>query len=415
MRPIAVPLALAAALAATGCARTPRPDDWVRVREITPTTLEHRAAADPAVAADDHGRVALTWVTSDSLGGLDVWLALSSDSGVTFGVPRRLNAVPGRVSSYAESRPLPAWGPGGRLAVAWAELRADTGMAADVVVRASADAGASWGTPVTVNDDVAGRPVYHGFPALAWLPDGTLFAAWMDGRHTPPGEEESVGALVAAVSPDGGRTWEPNVLVTDQLCPCCRPAAQVPGEGRVVLAYRTALHDMRDPVLAFSGDGGRTFRAGVTVSPDGWELDACPSDGPALTGEGYTGVVAWYTGVAPEGVYLAPWEYGRGAAGLRRALGDSLEHAAHPRLARLGAAPLVAVVGRARGDSTDVMAVRALDPDGSLTPWAFLGTHVRTAWLASQPPRAALACWVERERGVSRVRLARLTRAAPRR
>jgi hypothetical protein len=411
MRHAAIAASIAVALAAAGCASPPRPDDWVRVREVTPPFLERGHATDPAVAADAHGRVALTWITSDSLGGLDLWVALSADSGVTFGAPRRLNERAGRVSSYAESRPAPVWGPGGRLAVAWSEARADTGRAADIVGRASADAGATWGAPVAVNDDSTGRPAYHGFPALAWIDDGALFAAWMDARATPPGEEESMGALFTAVSPDGGRAWEPNRLVTDQSCPCCRTAALAPGGGRVVLAYRGARHDLRDPMLAFSEDGGRTFLPDVAVSPDGWALEGCPSDGPGITGDGRTGVVAWYTGAAPAGVYLAAWEHGRGAAGLRRAVGDSLEHAAHPRLARLGDAPLLAVEGRARGDSVDVVAVRALGPDGSLTPWAFLGTRARAAWLAAQPPAAALACWVERERGVPRVRVARLTRA----
>lgn len=402
------------ALALAGCAGGRDPAEWAAVREVTPPFLARARATDAAVAADAHGRVAVTWVTRDPAGGADLWIAVSRDSGLSFATPVRLNRAAGRVSSHAESRPVPVWGPRGLLAVAWAASRADGGHATDVVVSASPDAGDSWGEPVIVNDDAGGVPRYHGFPALACLPGGALVAAWMDGRGHPDEEAESRGSLYTAVSADGGRSWSENVRVSDLLCPCCRAALLPLGGTHVAIAWRSAEHDLRDPVLAFSLDGGRTFTAGGPVSADGWRLEACPSDGPVLAGEGTSGVCVWFTGAEPSGVYLAPWEFGHGVAGLRRVLGDSLQRAAHPRLARLGTATLVALEAQPRGDSGSALAVRALDPDGSLTAWTFLGADARGGWLAAQPPRAAIACWTEGERGAERVRLARITRHARR-
>ncbi len=301
-------------------------------------------------------------------------------------------------------------GDGGRLAIAWSELRADSGAAADLVVRASADAGATLGPPVVVNDDTLGRPTYHGFPALAFQPDGALFAAWMDGRSHPEAEAETMGALFTALSFDGGLTWTPNAMVTDSLCPCCRASVAGLGDERLALAYRSAARGVRDPVLAFSVDGGRTFEPERPLADDRWRIEACPSDGPVLAAAGRGGAAVWTTGADPAGVYLAPWTFGRGATGPRRALLDSLSRAAHPRVAPLGGATLVTVEARPAGDSVTVIAARALEPDGALTPWVFLGVHARDAWLAPLTPRAALVAWVERERSTPRIRLARLER-----
>ena len=57
------------AVATAGCAAPRRPPDWATVHEATPAFLDSLAARDPAVAADAHGRVALTFlVTFDSEG-----------------------------------------------------------------------------------------------------------------------------------------------------------------------------------------------------------------------------------------------------------------------------------------------------------------------------------------------------------
>jgi hypothetical protein len=401
---VAVALSLLA-----GCARPPHPADWADVRELTPASLERRTAEFPALATDGGARVALTFVQPDSAGGRTLWLAVSRDSGRTFAAPVRVDTAAHRVSSYAESRPMAAWGPDGRLAVVWSELRSDTALVAALMVRTSADGGRTFAAPVTVNDDSLGAPVFHGFPALAWLADGTLFAAWMDGRTHPLDESESYGALFTSRSADDGHTWDANTIVTDSLCPCCRATVADLGDGRLALAYRSAARGVRDPVIAFSADGGRTFGPEHPLAADHWVLDACPSQGPSLAVTGVTGVAVWTTGAEPAGTYFAPWAFGAGPTGPRRALLDSLARGEHPKAAPLGAATLLAVAGVPRGDSVWVAAVRALEPDGTLTPWVFLGVHARDVWLAPVGRDAALVAWVERHAGAARVRLARVT------
>jgi len=403
---------LACATLLAGCeAEAPAPP-WLTIEDVTPAFLAERHAMHVALAADASGRAALTFVTK-SAQGLDLWLSLSSDSGRTFGAPRRMNEGGPRVTSFAEGRPIAAFGPGGRLALAWSQREPGQDMAANLMVRASGDGGATFGPPVRVNDDLEGRPCFHGFATLSFRPDGSLFAAWMDERNNPPVEgEPSSGELFASLSHDGGQHWTPNRAVTDRLCPCCRASAVTASGNMVAIAYRSAGHDLRDPALAISNDGGASFAFDTLFSADRWQLAGCPAIGPAITAQRPDGGdLAWYTEGGGRAVYVAPWRVGLGIAGLKRAVNDSLLDAGHPRMVPLGDASLLAVEARTRADSTHTrFAVRALDPDGRMTPWAFLGADVMDGWLTAQGSRTALACWSDREGDGRRPRVVRLTR-----
>ena len=395
-----------------GCAARDE-GDWAALREVTPPSLATRTATHAALAADRHGRVALTWVTRDSL-GQDLWLALSADSGLTFADPVRVNPRPGSVTSYAECRPIAAFGPAGELLVAWSERRGDSLLVADLAVRASSDGGRTLGPPVIVNDDAAdGRPVFHGFPSLVALPDAGWFAVWMDEREqVAAGARGATASLFYALSHDGGQTWSDNRSLTARVCTRCRAAAVADPSGLVAVAYRAAIGDLHDPALAVSTDGGVSFALDTVLAGDGWLLSGCPVEGPSLTVDhAGGGQYAWYTGAGEGGVWIVPWRADGGVAGLKRPLSDSLVFARHPQLVRLGEATLVALEGRTAEDSTrSVVAVRALDPDGMLTPWLFLGGDARYAWMAPVSDRSALVCWTEHGDEGDRVRVLRLTR-----
>jgi len=311
-------ISLLAALA-LGCASSP-PAEWASLREVTPAFLLEQDALHPALAADEHGRVALTWVTRDS-SGTDLWLSTSTDSGSTFTPPVQVSERQGSVVSFPENRPLAAFGTDGRLAIAWCEQREGDPEATDVLVRSSEDGGATLGPAVVVNDDAGDkRAGFHGFPALAFLPDGALLAVWMDERDNwrirgSKGEPSS-GLLFCAISRDGGRTWSDNRKLTDRACPCCRAAAASDSSGRVAVAYRAAGGDLRDPALAISNDHGRSFDLDSLFSADGWRLAGCPAVGPALTwNRSDGGLYVWYTEGGGPGVYAAPWTPENGRAG----------------------------------------------------------------------------------------------------
>ncbi len=417
-------VALLLALLAGACAPQRRATPWSAVHEVTPAFLARAVASDPSLAIDSGGRVALTWVTRDSLGA-DAWITVSSDSGDHWSEPVRLETRRGKVSSYPESRPVAAWGRGGMLVAAWAAAR-DTGQFADdIAARVSVDGGRTWGPPSLVNDDHT-DPIstYHGFIALDVLPDGRPMVAWIDGRFSAgAGEEPAMADIFAATSNNGGASWSANTYVAEQVCPCCRIAlrsAQRPGEmPEVAIAYRGAADDMRDPHLTLSRDGGATFAYDTLVSADRWKLPGCPSMGPTLTFANGGGLYAWFTGESPEdsvlagrpapGVYLMPWRIGAGPAGPKRTLSDSLGQASRPMLASLARGTLVAAIGQAAdGPARKVLAVRRLEADEALTPWLYLGSGVKSGAVAGHGAKGAWAAWAEQYEDRTRVRVARL-------
>ena len=407
-------LAALAVMLATGCASPRRPADWSVVREVTPAFLDAIEARDPAISADGHGRVALTYVTRDTTGARDLWLCVSRDSGVTFANPLRVNDVPGSVQSYPEGRPATVFGPAGALVVTWGARRPGVERAVDIASRASSDGGMTLGPVAYLNDDRhSAIAAFHGFPAIAYRPDGALFAAWLDEREYATADGEPAGSsLYRAMSFDGGQSWTANQRMRDTVCACCRPMIATYAQGGIALAYRSAYLNLRDPALAISRDGGSTFVVDTIVNADRWNLPGCPDVGPAVTwNQTSGGQYAWFTGAGTPGVYLTSWRSDGGSGGMKRSMTDSLARATRPRMAALGATTLIGVEAMPAIDTTrTVFAVRALDPNGTLTPWLFLGADIRDAWLAGADSRSAFACWIERDDERSRLRVVRLVR-----
>lgn len=423
-----VPLAAVTLLAlAVSCA--PRPSlvaPWTAMKELTPAFLAGPGAMDPSIAADAEGRLAISWVTRDSLGA-DAWVSVSADSGEHWSEPQRLNTRAGKVSSYTESRPVLAWSEDGVLIAAWASARDQGQNADDIAVRSSRDAGRTFGPVTLVNRDHDDPlSTYHGFAALTGLSEGGAMVAWIDGRvYAGPGGEPERAEIFAAHTTDGGATWSADTLLAEEVCPCCRITLahwqRADGDDDVVLAYRGAFEDMRDPRIAISHDGGRSIALDTLVSEDRWKLPGCPSVGPAVSFGVNGNYVAWFTGESPEddslpgrpapGVYLNAWLPRTGPMQAKIALDDSVHEASRPMLATFGSATLVGVLADAvGGPARRVLAVRTLESGGTRSPWLYLGAQVRGAALAASGGTRAYALWSEGEKASPRVRLMRLSR-----
>jgi hypothetical protein len=391
--------------ALAGCAASPSVRDDFRVREVTPPALATAEARTPAIAADGNGRAALLFVTG-AAGAQDVWLALSSDSGLTFSDPVRVNPRAGTAIASSENRPAAAYGPGAAFAIAWNERDPDDPQASNIVVRASGDGGRTLGRPTVVHEGLGVR--HHMMPAVVFRPDGALMVAWI-GAHSRG--IEGGGDLFYATSLEGGRTWTTERGIRN-VCPCGGPAALSDAYGRVAIAYRTDADGVHDPAIAVS-DENAMFVVDEVVSPDGWRAPDCRGLGSAISWSREDGgQYAWFSAAGDTGVFIAPWSADRGAMGLRRAVGDSLAFSIRPRLAVWSDATLLAVEGTPQGEPVrTVLAVRRLSPAGNFTPWTFLGGDIEEPWLAAAGEHAALACWIERDRNRRTLRLVRLTPA----
>ncbi|HEV3364074.1 MAG TPA: sialidase family protein [Acidimicrobiia bacterium] len=87
----------------------------------------------------------------------------------------------------------------------------------------SSDQGATWSPPLKVNDGDPGRQwdFDEMEPAISVAPNGRVDLAWLDYRNDytfapGPQAQNALQDVYLASSTDGGRTWSPNVRVSDR-------------------------------------------------------------------------------------------------------------------------------------------------------------------------------------------------------
>jgi hypothetical protein len=193
----------------------------------------------------------------------------------------------------------------GTLAAHWLERNGPRSYDYDVRVALSRDGGATWSDDIVPHRD--GVQAEHGFVSM--LPvDGGLGVVWLDGRETL--HDRPMTLRFTTLSGDGG--LGDDVLLDGSVCDCCQTAAVRTPDGLVV-AYRGRTEgEVRDiRVVRRTGDG---WSAPRKVHEDGWVINACPVNGPALAADGDLVAVAWLTGAPPEPRVLAAFSRDGGAS-----------------------------------------------------------------------------------------------------
>jgi hypothetical protein len=82
----------------------------------------------------------------------------------------------------------------------------------DVLISVSSDQGLTWSPPARVNDDSPGNGIDQFFPWVAVDGAGRVHVSWLDKRRDPG---NLLADLYTSLSANGGLNWGPNVRVTD--------------------------------------------------------------------------------------------------------------------------------------------------------------------------------------------------------
>ena len=303
----------------------------LRAEEPATVTLAvpGRTSATPWIAT--HGRfVAVVWAATAGSAS-DIFVATSADEGASFTAPVQVNRVAGdgRVSGEIPPRVALHARPGTALpdvVVAWNAKDRGT----EIKVARSSDGGHSFGTPASLQSP--GVPGDRGWHSLALDDQGVAHVQWLDhrglatakGEHQHKGEHDGVAmAQMSALRyATLGARASTDREITPGVCYCCKSAIVALPGGRLVSAWRHVYADnMRDIAFTESRDGGRTFAAPARVSEDGWSINGCPDDGPALAADSADGVhIAWPTvipGDEPQGALFYATMQSSGGFGAR--------------------------------------------------------------------------------------------------
>ncbi len=366
-------------------------------------------SAEPNLAVSPSGRVYLSWVEpADS--GHALRFAVLEDDG--WGSPRTIASGRGWFVNWADFPSLLAI-TDSQLVAHWLVRSSGAPYAYDVHVARSSDGGTTWSAPMVPHTNAGGE---HGFVSmwhaggsdagLVWLDGGQAAAAEVRRRR---GDTAAVGAMTlrAARLGDEGDVLDAAEL-DGRICDCCQTSAALTADGPVVVYRDRSPEEIRDIYVTRRVNGAWT--EGRPVAVDGWEINACPVNGPAVAAAARRVVVAWFTQAAGERRVYAAFSDDAGATFGRRIRVDD-----GAPVGRVGVvlAPsgdaLVSWLEEA-GDAAEVR-LRRVAADSKVGP-AVVVTRTQAARVAGFPRvalsagRLVLAWTVPPDSGPTRVRTA---------
>ena len=285
-----------------GCASEPPPT-------VATLAIDGRNSANPSIAADGDF-IAVVWsaATKDTT---DVFLATSTDGGRSFSAPVQVNDVGGQARGGGEFPPRVALVPSDRdapsVAVVWMARGATGGL---ILAARSADGGKTFSAATPVPGSVG--PGNRGWHSVAIDSTGRVIVTWLDHREVSAAAAEhhhgSAGAPSSSPMDDPTTRAEPSKIqvasldgsgsatITGGVCYCCKTSLAAAGRDVYAAWRHVYAGSERDIAVAASRDGGATFEAPVRVSRDGWSIDGCPENGPAIAVDESRRVhVAWPT------------------------------------------------------------------------------------------------------------------------
>jgi hypothetical protein len=198
--------------------------------------------------------------------------------------------------------PVVVEGANGRLAL-WPEKLGEGTYDYGIHVAAEQSDG-TWQRRGFVHDDLT--PAEYGFASPVALADGTTRAFWLDGRAMPAGGAMHIGS--ASLGAKGGG---PTEVLDDRVCECCTTDAALTSSGPIVVYRDRSADETRDIGVVRWTDGG--WSAPRTLADDGWVIQGCPVNGPAIDARDQRVVVVWFTAAQNRPRVQVSWSDDAGA------------------------------------------------------------------------------------------------------
>jgi hypothetical protein len=374
----------------------------------TTLAVPNRVNSTPWVAATG-SFVAVTWGAAANGKG-DIFLAVSRDGGRTFSPPSRVNSVEGDARISGEIAPRVALMarsgvPDPLITVTWNAREGTT----QIRTARSRDGGRTF--TEEMNLQTKGAIGDRGWQASALDVRGRLHTIWLDhramaaarasGDHSEHKGEHDGVAMAQRSGLYYAADGVPERELFKGVCYCCKTALAAGPKGEIYAAWRHVFAgNMRDMGFTLSRDGGKTFTPLMRVNQDGWSIQGCPDDGPAMAVDAKGTIhLVWPTVKDEQGVILyATSQDGRTFTTPRRLRGLGSRKPSHPQIAiGTNGNPVVAwdeVLQGVRHAAIhrigDARPAEVIGASTSYPVMAATGTGLVAVWTAGPPDRSTI-------------------------
>jgi hypothetical protein len=352
-------LVLASCVACSGDSLPPLPASGITMLE----SPSGDGARFPFLAADSAGRVVLSWIER----GTDSVPAIRFSVREPGGSWRAAETFVRDTSVLVNFADFPFVVPidDGRLVGQWLR-HGISAHAYDLLLAQSVNGGDIWSA--STSPHARTRPGEHGFVSMYSMAGGAA-VQFLDGSHAPRDSQRMM--LRHAVFDSTARVAS-TVTIDDRVCECCQTDAAVTAQGPVVVYRDRSPDEVRDIAIARrSADGAWSTSI---VHADGWRIEGCPVNGPAVAADGARVAVAGFTAAGDTTRVRLAFSSDAGAS-----FGAPLDLVAGPAaLGRVDVAWLpdgrALVAWLARASRTDAhVQLAAVSPDHAITWNAVVG------------------------------------------
>jgi len=183
----------------------------------------------------------------------------------------------------------------GPIAAHWLNLENPGPLAYDVLISTVKSNG--WTDTIIPHND--GTSTEHGFVSMIPWDSDSFLAVWLDGRQTEGRSDEDYYNIDNAMTLRGalinrnGKIKQ-RFLIDDAVCDCCPTSLAKTSDGAIVAYRNRTNNEIRD--IYTSQFNGKEWTNPKAVYNDGWEIGACPVNGPKLAAEDSLVTIAWHTG-----------------------------------------------------------------------------------------------------------------------
>lgn len=250
------------------------------------------SCAEPYLFTDKKGIVHLSWIQKKGKASSLLFSTLVNDQWTT---PVTISSGNNWFVNWADY-PVVSSDADGNMLAHFLEKSDTAKFTYDIKLVASADAGRTWGIPITLHDD--GKKAEHGFVSITAYKD-QFFAAWLDGRKTAmegdhskhEGHHGEMTLRAALIDKTGAKTkeWE----LDGRICDCCQTSVAITDNGPIVVYRDRSDEEIRDMSIVRFVNGEWT--QSKTIFADQWKIAGCPVNGPRADGIGNNLAIAWFS------------------------------------------------------------------------------------------------------------------------